>query len=123
MIDSARHFRQRLEDFYRLQRRLLLATVMVSLVTISVVALTMNLSVAGSVFVGSCAGLLYVRLRARSVSRLRHQSRRLVRFQLLAPTFHLVGSAKLPQLALLPPFLGFLPYNPARILTHVFDDR
>ena len=59
MIDSARQFRRCLEDFYRLQRRLLLATVLVSLVTVPIVAFTMNLSVAGSVFVGACAGLLY----------------------------------------------------------------
>jgi len=113
LIDSARHFRQRLEDFYRLQRRLLLATVLVSLVTVPIVALTMNLSVAGSVLVGSCAGLLYVRLLARSVARLSDQSRGLGRFQLIVPTLLVVGSAKLPQLDLLPAFLGFLLYKPA----------
>ena len=123
MIDSARHFRQRLEDFYRLQRRLLLATVLVSLVAVPIVALTMNLSVAGSVFVGSCAGLLYVRLLARSVARLSDQSRGLGRFQLIVPTLLVVGSAKLPQLDLLPAFLGFLLYKPALILQHVFVDR
>ncbi|MGB0277023.1 MAG: hypothetical protein ACPF90_10170, partial [Synechococcus sp.] len=74
-----------MEDFYRLQRRLLLATVLVSLVTVPIVALTMNLSVAGSVLVGSCAGLLYVRLLARSVARLSDQSRGLGRFQLIVP--------------------------------------
>ena len=123
VIDSARQFRQRLEDFYRLQRRLLLATVLVSLVTVPIVALTMNLSVAGSVLVGSCAGLLYVRLLARSVARLSDQSRGLGRFQLIVPTLLVVGSAKLPQLDLLPAFLGFLLYKPALILQHVFDDR
>ena len=123
MIDSARHFRQRLEDFYRLQRRLLLATVLVSLVTVPIVALTMNLSVAGSVLVGSFAGLLYVRLLARSVARLSDESRGLGRFQLIVPTLLVVGSAKLPQLDLLPAFLGFLLYKPALILQHVFDDR
>ena len=81
MIDSARHFRRCLEDFYRLQRRLLLATVLVSLVTVPIVAFTMNLSVASSVLVGACAGLLYVRLLARSVARLSDQSRGLGRFQ------------------------------------------
>ena len=123
VIDSARHFRRRLEDFYRLQRRLLLATVLVSLVTVPIVAFTMNLSVAASVLVGACAGLLYVRLLARSVARLSDQSRGLGRFQLIVPTLLVVGSAKLPQLDLLPAFLGFLLYKPALILQHVFDDR
>ena len=121
VIDSARHFRRRLEDFYRLQRRLLLATVLVSLVTVPIVAFTMNLSVAGSVLVGACAGLLYVRLLARSVARLSVQSRGLGRFQLVVPILLVVGSAKLPQLDLLPAFLGFLLYKPALILQHVFD--
>merc|ERR1711939_792078 len=93
------------------------------LVTVPVVALTMNLSVAGSVLVGACAGLLYVRLLARSVARLSDQSRGLGRFQLIVPTLLVVGSAKLPQLDLLPAFLGFLLYKPALILQHVFDDR
>ena len=123
MIDSARHFRRRLEDFYRLQRRLLLATVLVSLVTVPIVAFTMNLSVAGSVLVGACAGLLYVRLLARSVARLSDQSRGLGRFQLVVPTLLVVGAAKLPQLALLPACLGLRRYLRALIPLHVFVDR
>ena len=121
MIDSARQFRRCLEDFYRLQRRLLLATGLVALVSVPIVAVTFNLSVALSVFVGSCAGLLYVRLLARSVANLSEQSRGLGRFQLVVPTLLVVGAAKLPQLDLLPAFLGFLLYKPALILQHVFD--
>ena len=101
MIDSARHFRRRLEDFCRLQRRRLLGTVLVSLVTVPIVAFTMNLSVAGSVLVGACAGLLYLRLLARSVARLSDQSRGLGRFHLIVPTLLVVGSLKLPNLDLL----------------------
>ena len=121
MIDSARHFRRRLEDFYRLQRSLLLSTVLVSVITVSIVAITINLSVACSVLVGASAGLLYVRLLARSVARLSEQSRGLGRFQLVVPTLLVVGAAKFPQLDLLPAFLGFLLYKPALILQQVFD--
>ena len=64
---------------------------------------------------------LYVRLLARSVARLSDQSRGLGRFQLVVPTLLVVGAAKLPQLDLLPAFLGFLLYKPALILQHVFD--
>ncbi len=121
MIDSARHFRRRLEDFYRLQRSLLLSTVLVSVITVSIVAITINLSVACSVLVGASAGLLYVRLLARSVARLSEQSRGLGRFQLVVPTLLVVGAAKFPQLDLLPAFLGFLLYKPALILQQVYD--
>ena len=121
MIDSARHFRRRLEDFYRLQRSLLLSTVLVSVITVSIVAITINLSVACSVLVGASAGLLYVRLLARSVARLSEQSRGPGRFQLVVPTLLVVGAAKFPQLDLLPAFLGFLLYKPALILQQVYD--
>jgi len=121
VIDSARHFRRRLEDFYRLQRSLLLSTVLVSVITVSIVAITINLSVACSVLVGASAGLLYVRLLARSVARLSEQSRGLGRFQLVVPTLLVVGAAKFPQLDLLPAFLGFLLYKPALILQQVYD--
>jgi ATP synthase protein I len=110
-----------LEDFYRLQRSLLLSTVLVSVITVSIVAITINLSVACSVLVGASAGLLYVRLLARSVARLSEQSRGLGRFQLVVPTLLVVGAAKFPQLDLLPAFLGFLLYKPALILQQVYD--
>ena len=62
-----------------------------------------------------------VLLLSRSVANLSEQSRGLGRFQLVVPTLLVDGAAKLPQLDLLPAFLGFLLYKPALILQHVFD--
>ena len=80
-----------------------------------------DLLVARSLLVGSCAGLLYLRLLARSVARLGGGSRQVGRFQIVVPVLLVVAAAKLPQLELLPAFLGFLLYKPALILQTVID--
>ncbi|MGC6483262.1 MAG: hypothetical protein ACON4T_06840 [Synechococcus sp.] len=110
-----------MEDYARLQRRLMLATLIVSLVVALVAALRFDLHVARSLLVGACAGLLYLRLLARSVARLGGGSRQVGRFQLVVPILLIVASSRLPQLDLLPAFLGFLLYKPALIVQAVID--
>lgn len=108
-------------DYARLQRRLMLATLIMSLLAACVAALRFDFLVARSLLVGAGAGLLYLRLLARSVARLGGGSRQVGRFQLVVPMLLIVASAKLPQLELLPAFLGFLLYKPALILQAVID--
>ena len=140
MIDSARFLRRCLlantpiesgaasvatssgmEDFAGLQQRLMLATLIVSLVAALVALVRFDALVARSLLVGSSAGLLYLRLLARSVARLGGSSRQVGRFQLVVPMLLIVAAAKLPQLELLPAFIGFLLYKPALILQTVID--
>ncbi len=108
-------------DYARLQRRLMLATLAVSLVAALIALVRFDVFVARSLLVGSFAGLLYLRLLARSVARLGGVSRQVGRFQLVVPVLLVVAAAKLPQLELLPAFLGFLLYKPALILQTVID--
>jgi len=110
-----------MEGYARLQRRLMLATLVISLCAALFAFLRFDLLVARSLLVGSCAGLLYLRLLARSVARLGGGSRQVGRFQLVVPMLLVVAAAKLPQLELLPAFLGFLLYKPALILQTVID--
>ena len=140
MIDSGRFLRRNLqalpssdsaavntsaengmESFARLQVRLMLATVIVSVVAILFAAFYFDLFVARSLLVGAVAGLFYLRLLARSVARLGGGSRQVGRFQLVVPIVLIVAAARLPQLDLLPAFVGFLLYKPALILQTVFD--
>ncbi|EHA60406.1 MAG: hypothetical protein GKR83_07220 [Synechococcus sp. s2_metabat2_7] len=140
MIDSARFLRRNLqalpssdsaavntsaengmESFARLQVRLMLATVIVSVVAILFAAFYFDLFVARSLLVGAVAGLFYLRLLARSVARLGGGSRQVGRFQLVVPIVLIVSAARFPQLDLLPAFVGFLLYKPALILQTVFD--
>ena len=140
MIDSGRFLRRNLqalpssdsavvntpaengmESFARLQVRLMLATLIVSVVATLFASLFFDLFVARSLLVGAVAGLFYLRLLARSVARLGGGSRQVGRFQLVVPIVLIVAAARLPQLDLLPAFVGFLLYKPALILQTVFD--
>jgi ATP synthase protein I len=110
-----------MEAYARLQRRLLLATLLLSAITVVLTALMASPTTAASLLVGSLAGLLYLWLLGRSVARLGEQSRRLSKIQLLVPVVLVLASSRLPQLATLPALLGFLLYKPAVILQAVFD--
>ena len=110
-----------MESFARLQVRLMLATVIVSAVATLFASLYFDLLVARSLLVGAVAGLFYLRLLARSVARLGGGSRQVGRFQLVVLIVLIVAAARLPQLDLLPAFVGFLLYKPALILQTVFD--
>jgi len=110
-----------MESFARLQVRLMLATVIVSAVATLFATFYFDLFVARSLLVGAVAGLFYLRLLARSVARLGGGSRQVGRFQLVVPIVLIVAAARLPQLDLLPAFVGFLLYKPALILQTVFD--
>lgn len=110
-----------MDGFVRLQRRMVLATVVVSALAVPLTALLIGRTPAFSVLVGALAGLLYLRLLARSVTRLGEQSRSLEKTQLLVPIVLVLAAARIPQLEILPAFLGFLLYKPAVILQAVLD--
>jgi len=110
-----------MDDYFRLQRRLLLATLLLSAVAVVVTALVGSLTTAFSLMVGALAGLLYLWLLSCSVTRLGENSRRMSKAQLLVPVALVLVSSKVPQLSTLPALLGFLLYKPAVILQAVFD--
>lgn len=109
------------DDYLRLQRRLLLATLIVSAIAVLITALAFNLHIAGSLLVGALGGLLYLRLLARSVGKLGNGAKKVGKTQLLVPVVLVLASARLPQLELLPALLGFLLYKPALILQVLLD--
>ena len=110
-----------MEDYARLQQRLILATLMASAAAVAITALVFDLPTAGSVLVGSLAGVLYLWLLARSVSKLGNGSKKVGKIQLLVPAVLVLAGARFPQLELLPAILGFLLYKPALILQALFD--
>jgi ATP synthase protein I len=109
------------DDYLRLQQRLLLATLIVSAIAVLITALAFDLHIAGSLLVGALAGLLYLRLLARSVGKLGNGAKKVGKTQLLVPVVLVLASARLPQLELLPALLGFLLYKPALILQVLLD--
>lgn len=120
-VDPAAEPDNGMAEYYRLQRKLQQFTLVLSGVAVLVTALLLSWSAAFAVLVGATAALLYLRLLGRSVSRLGGERRGMGKAQLLVPILLVLAACRLPQLDLLPAFLGFLLYKPAVILQAVLD--
>lgn len=105
-----------IEDFIRLQRRLLLSTAVISLVAALAAALLFDRTTALSLSLGAVSGMLYLRLLARSVGRIGAESKQVGKGQLLVPVVLVLGCSRIPQLEILPALIGFLLYKPALLL-------
>lgn len=105
-----------LDDFRRLQRRLLLATLALSALVSLLTWLRFGSAAGSSLLFGASAGLLYLRLLARSVARLGTHSRSVGRFQMLVPALLVIVCSRVPALQLLPALAGFVLYKPALLL-------
>ena len=108
-------------DYQRLQRRLLTATATATALAVPFSGWLFGGPTALSLLVGGLAGLLYLFLFSRSVSRLGGDRKSLGKVQLLVPVVLVLASARIPALELLPALLGFLLYKPALILQAVLD--
>lgn len=111
-----------MEHFQRLRQRLLVSTLLASSAAVPVCWLLFDLPAALSLLVGAVAGLLYLVLLARSVSRLGGEKRSVSKIQLLVPVVLVLASARIPQLELVPALVGFLLYKPA-LLVQAYLDR
>ena len=110
-----------MDDFFRLQRRLLLFTLLLSAVVVAITAVAVSLATAFSLLVGAISGFVYLWLLCRSVSRLGENSRGISKAQFLVPAVLVLVASKVPQLSILPALLGFLIYKPAVILQALLD--
>ncbi|KEF43046.1 MAG: hypothetical protein ER33_02245 [Cyanobium sp. CACIAM 14] len=110
-----------MDHYLRLQRRLLLSTVCATALAVPVTALWFDFPAAFSLLVGGLAGLLYLRLLSRSVSRFGVDSKAVGKLQLLVPVVLVLAAARLPALHILPALVGFLLYKPALIAQAVLD--
>ncbi|MEB3350599.1 MAG: ATP synthase subunit I [Cyanobacteriota bacterium] len=104
-----------MEDFRRLQQRLYVATSLASALAVVVTLVIFDWATALNLLLGAFAGLLYLRLLARSVSRLGPGERSVGKLQLLVPIVLVLAAARFPQLRILPCLIGFLLYKPALI--------
>jgi len=110
-----------MDGFRRLQRRMLLATTIAAAVAVPIACFAFGWIVGLSLMIGALAGLLYLRLLARSVARLGEASRSLSKVQLLVPVVLVLASSRIPQLQLVPALVGFLLYKPALLVQAVLD--
>ena len=110
-----------MEEYARLQRRLLIATAWAIAVAVPLCGVVWDGATALSLLLGGCGGLLYVRLLARSVSRLGGDRKSVGKVQLLVPVVLVLAAARIPALQMLPMLLGFLLYKPALIVQALLD--
>jgi ATP synthase protein I len=108
-----------MDDYVRLQRRLMMATLAVSAAAVPLSWICFGGSAAASLLLGACSGLLYLRLLARSVASLGKGSRSVGRFQLLVPVLLVIAALRIPAIELLPALAGFVLYKPALLLQAV----
>lgn len=107
---------QGMDDYLRLQRRLILLTAAAIAVAVPCTAWGFGPQAAVSLLLGGMASLLYLRLLSRSVARLGVESGSLGKTQLLIPVLLVLVISRVPQLEVLPALAGFLLYKPALLL-------
>jgi ATP synthase protein I len=112
---------QGMGDYQRLQRRLLAATATATALAVPLSGWFFGGPTALSLLVGGLAGLIYLFLFSRSVSRLGDDRKSVGKVQLLVPVVLVLAAARIPALEILPALLGFLLYKPALILQAVLD--
>ena len=108
-------------EYQRLQRRLLAATAAATALAVPFSGWLFGDSTALSLLVGGLAGLLYLFLLSRSVSRHGGDRKSVGKVQLLVPVVLVLAAARIPALDILPALIGFLLYKPALILQVVLD--
>ena len=121
VTDASSTVNNGMDGYLRLQRRLLLSTVCATALAVPITALWFDLPTAFSLLVGALAGLLYLRLLARSVTRFGVETKGVGKAQLLVPVVLVLAAARLPVLEILPALVGFLLYKPALIVQAVLD--
>ncbi|WP_323357684.1 ATP synthase subunit I [Cyanobium gracile] len=119
--DASSSVNNGMDGYLLLQRRMLLSTVCATALAVPITALWFDLPTAFSLLVGALAGLLYLRLLARSVSRFGVETKGVGKAQLLVPLVLVLAAVRLPALEILPALVGFLLYKPALIVQAVLD--
>ena len=108
-------------DYQRLQRSLLAVTATATALAVPISGWFFGGPTALSLLVGGLAGLLYLFLFSRSVSRLGVATKSVGKAQLLGPLLLVFAATRLPHLQVVPALVGFLLYKPALIIQAVLD--
>ena len=118
---SSEAFMPSFDEYAKLQRRIVLAALMVSAFAVSITALFFGLHIASSLLAGALSGVLYLWLLARSIGKIGNGSKNVSKTQLLVPIVLFLVVLRSPQFELMPAILGFLLYKPAMIMQFLLE--
>lgn len=113
---SATNDRNSMEEYYQLIETLLITTFAVTAIIVVCVWIFYSLNTALNYLLGSCVGVVYLRMLGKDVERLGKSSNGLGsrRFALFAAL--IIVASQWQQLHIVPVFLGFLTYKVAIIV-------
>jgi ATP synthase protein I len=98
-------------EYVELKRELYITFVVIGIVVFVSVWLAYELNVALNYLLGAIVGLVYVRMLAREVEKISYEKRRLNNNRLGLFAGVIILAIRVPQLQVLPVFLGFLTYK------------
>ena len=98
-------------EYVELKRELYITFVVIGIVVFVSIWLAYELNVALNYLLGAIVGLVYVRMLAREVEKLSYEKRGLNNNRLGLFAGVMILAIRVPQLQVLPVFLGFLTYK------------
>ena len=108
-------------EYTQLQLRIFRLTLILSSFAVLITAIFFDIRASISLLIGACSGILYLRLLARGIGKLGKSSMSVSKVQLLVPILLFFAVSRVPQLELLPAFLGFLLYKPSLIVQFLLE--
>ena len=104
-----------MDDYYKLQQRLLVITCVFSWIIFVSVIFAYSWHIALNYLLGACTGVVYLRMLSKRVAQLGQGSRNLGSGRLAIVAALILVASQWSQLEILPVFLGFLTYKAALI--------
>ena len=102
-------------EYYKLQFSIFVLTFVISLIASLISVFFINPVFGLSIFVGSIAGIFYLRLLAKSIGNLGKTSSGVSKIQLLIPVCLFIFASKNELIEIFPSIIGFFFYKPALI--------
>ena len=107
-----------MEEYYQLKNRLLLVTLMLTVMIFGCVWWAYSLNIALNYLLGGCVGVVYLRMLAREVETLGGNKRSFGSTRLALFIALMIIATQWQQLSIMPVFLGFMTYK-ATIIFYV----
>jgi ATP synthase protein I len=105
-----------MQEFYHLQQRLFVYTLVMTAVVFTSVWIGYDLHIAVNYLLGACVGVVYLRMLARDVERIGQGERKLVPSRMALFIGLIIVATQWNQLEIVPIFLGFLTYKAAIVV-------